>query len=307
MTKLVKRELIAVKVESTQGTDATPTAADDAILVESLSWNFANARMIERGATKPTLGKLQSIHAGTLIEVSFDVEVKGAGSAGAAPECGPLLRACGMSETTTPGVSVVYDPASEGHESVTAYIWEDGSVYKIIGAKGSYSLAANTGELAKFSFTLTGHFDGKLDQSLPTPSYSAMVPPPVIGTSFTVGGFGPVINAVSLDIGNEVVTPPSMTSADGYGDVIITDRDVSGSFDPEATLVATNDWVGDWQGGQTHAISLSLGTEAGNQFALNVPAAYYKELSPGDRDGIRTYEIAFGATGDDSSFSLTFS
>jgi hypothetical protein len=307
MPKLKKRELIAVKVETTQGIDATPSATNDAVLVENLSWSFANARMVERGATKPTLGKLQAVHAGTLFEVSFDAELKGSGSAGTAPEIGPVLRACGMAETINAGTSVVYDPASTDHESVTIYLWEDGSVYRVTGAKGTASLAANTGEIGKFSITLTGHFGGLVDEALPAATYDSTVPPAVIGTSFSVGAFGAVINAVSVDLGNEVTTPPSMTSADGFGSVLITDRDVTGSFDPEATLVADQDWVSDWQNGATQAIDLSIGSDAGNQFALSIPTAYYKEISGGDRDGVATYEIGFGAAGDDAAVSFTFS
>ena len=89
MSKLVKQEGILVKIETTPGTDAVPTAADDALLVENIGWSFAGARMLERGAVKSTLGKLQPIFAGTLMEITFDVELKGSGTAGVAPEVGP--------------------------------------------------------------------------------------------------------------------------------------------------------------------------------------------------------------------------
>lgn len=308
MPKLVKREAILAKVESSYGVDASPSASTDAILVENLGWSYAGARMVERAPVKPTLGMFQGIFAGTLMEITFDVEVKGSGTAGTAPEVSPLLRACGMAETINAGTDVEYAPASAALESATIHYYEDGSLYVLTGCRGTYSLALTVGEVAKFSFTLTGHVSGPTDSALPSPSYDDTVPPPVLNMPFTAGGYAAAINALSLEIGNQIATPSSMTSADGYGDVIITDRDVTGSFDPEATLVATNDWTGDWKDGTTVAIeSGTLGSTAGNRFAMSISEAWYKELAPGDRDGLRTYEIGFGAAGDDSAFTLTFS
>ncbi|MCX2780424.1 phage tail tube protein [Microbulbifer thermotolerans] len=307
MAKLVKRELILVKIESSYGVDATP-GASDAILVENIGWSFAGARMVERAAVKPSLGMLQGIFAGTLMEVTFDVEVKGSGAAGTAPEVGPLLRACGMAETIDAGTSVEYAPASAGHESVTLYYYEDGSVYKLTGCRGTVSVNLETGAAGKFSFTITGHVSGPTDAAMPTVSYDATTPPPVINASFSVGSYSAVINALSLDLGNTIATPPSMSAEDGYSEIIISDRDVTGSFDPEATTVAAKNWAGEWKAGTAQTITTgTIGSTAGNQYELEISSAWYKELSPGDRDGLRTYEIGFGAAGDDDAFKIIFS
>ncbi|MEK9725757.1 MAG: hypothetical protein VW405_20055, partial [Rhodospirillaceae bacterium] len=92
---LKTRHVLLAEIESAYNTDPTPTAADNAILVENLSWSYAGARMADRsGAVKPGLVPLKNLYAGTLMEVSFDCEIKGSGSAGTAPAFGPLLRAC---------------------------------------------------------------------------------------------------------------------------------------------------------------------------------------------------------------------
>lgn len=307
MAKLIKRELILAKIESSYGVDAAPDASD-AVLVENIGWSFAGARMIERAPVKPSLGMMQGIFAGTLMEVTFDVEIKGSGSSGVAPEVGPLLRACGMAETIDAGNSVEYAPASENHESVTIYYYEDGSLYKLTGCRGNVSMNLETGAAGKFSFTLTGHVSGPTDDTMPTVSYDATTPPPVINASFSVGGYPAVINALSLDLGNSIATPPSMSAEDGYSEIIISDRDVTGSFDPEATTVAAKGWIGEWKNGSAQTITTGpIGTATGNQYALEIQSAWYKEISPGDRDGLRTYEIGFGAAGDDSAFKLIFS
>ncbi|WP_444919311.1 hypothetical protein ACJJID_00250 (plasmid) [Microbulbifer sp. CnH-101-G] len=305
--KLVKRELILAKIESAYGTDAAPTGADNAILIENLGWSFSGARMAERNPITPTLGKLQGVFAGTLMEMTFDVEIKGSGTAGTPPEMAPLLRACGLAETITATTSVAYQPASDTHESATLYFHEDGSLYKLTGVRGTFSAALTTGEVGKISFTLTGHVSRPTDAALPVASYSAVVPPPAINMPFKVGSFNAVISALSLEIGNQIATPPNIAAENGYGDVSITDREVTGSFDPESTLVSENDWVGDWQDGNAQAIETgTVGHLAGNQYSLSIPQAWYKEVGPGARDGLRTYEMNFGAAGGDDAFTLTF-
>ncbi|GAB2507118.1 phage tail tube protein [Microbulbifer agarilyticus] len=306
MAKLVKRDLILAAIEATYNTDATPTGSD-AVLVENVGWSYAGARMVERPVVKPTLGQFKQIFAGTLMEITCDAELKGSGVAGDAPEIDALLRACGLASTVSAGTSVEYAPASTGHESATIYFNEDGGLYKLTGARGTVALNLETGNKGMASFTLTGHVTGPIDQAPPAATYDDVAPPPVIGNPFSVGGYSAVINALGLDLGNTIATPPSMSAADGYSEIIISDRDVTGSFDPEATTVAAQDWHGDWRSGADKAITTGvIGSTAGNRYQLDVAQAYYRELAPGDRDGVRTYDITYGAAGDDSAFTLTF-
>ena len=78
-------------------------------------------------------------------------------------------------------------------------------------------------------------------------------------------------------------------------------------FDPQASLIATDDPIGDWKAGTSKAIGTGvIGANAGNQYALSIPTAFYREIGPGDRDGIRTFDIGFVAPGDDAAFALAF-
>ncbi|WP_445362051.1 hypothetical protein ACJJIQ_00020 (plasmid) [Microbulbifer sp. ANSA003] len=305
--KLVKRELILAKVETEYGNDAAPTGAANAILVEEVGWSFAGARMVERKPVSPTLGALQGVFAGTLMEVTFNAELKGSGAAGTPPEIAPLLRACGLAETITAGTSVEYNLASEGHESITLYFYEDGSLYKLTGVRGTWTPTLTTGEVGKVAFTLTGHVSGPTDAGLPVASYSDVVPPPVINMPFRVGGYAAVISALSLEMGYTIATPTDISAENGYGEIVIVDREVTGSFDPEGTLVSAKNWVGEWQDGTTQAIETGIvGRTAGNRYSFSIPQAWYKEIAPGDRDGLRTYEIGFGAAGGDDALTLVF-
>jgi len=305
--KLTKQEGILVKLETTPGTDPTPTAADDSVMVEDIGWSFAGARMVDRSAVKSTLGQLKPVFAGTLMEMTFKCELKGSGTAGTAPEVGALLQACGCGETIVASTSVTYAGVSTGHKYVTIYYYEDGSIYEMNGCQGDMEITYEAGGIPMLNFTMTGHLVGPIDGSLVTFVFDSTVPVPFIDASFATGGFASVIENLSFSLGNKIVTPSDPNNADGYGQLAIVDREYTGSFDPQATLIATDDPIGDWKGGVSKAIATgALGSTGGNISSLSLPTCYYRELGPGDRDGIRTFDIGFMAAGDDSAFSLAF-
>ncbi len=306
MPKQVKRELVLIKIESVQGTDSVPVAATDAVLVEDIGWSYAGARMVERNPVKGTLGKFQSVYAGTLMEISFKAEIKGSGALGAAPEIGPALRACALGETIVASTSVSYSPVSTGHESVTIYFYEDGSLYKILGCMGNVNVNLPVGEIGMAEFTFTGHVVGPTDIALPTGTFDAVIPAAVIAGAFSAIGFAAVINALNMDLGNEVATPADFNASDGYSNVFIADNDPAGSFDPEATTIATKDFHGEWRAGTKGSIVTGTIGPATERYALTLPTSYYREIGPGDRDGLRSYEIGYAADGDDSAFTLFF-
>lgn len=303
---LTKREIIAIAIESTYNTPVVP-AASDALLVEDVGFNYEGARMVERAPIKPTLGKEKSIFAGTLGQVTFTAEIKGSGTAGTAPEIGKALRCCGMGETIVASTSVTYEPVSEAIESCTIYYYQDGKLRRLSGCRGTWELSGNVGEIPKISFTFTGHIDGEVDAALISPTYDATVPAPFLNAGFDVGGFAAEISTFSLSIGNEISTPPSASSPDGFGEIRIGDRDVAGGFDPEMELNSVQNYVQDWKDGTSKVITTGvIGSTAGNRYQVTINEGYYREVSDGDRDNIRTNEIGFGCDGDDNSFEIAF-
>ncbi len=97
---LTKNRLILAKVESTPGTDASPVPATDDVLVENPQWTpgIGNA---ETGEVTGSLDPRSPVFTGGGASWSGTVNLKGAGTAGAAPEAGVLLRGCGFSQTLT--------------------------------------------------------------------------------------------------------------------------------------------------------------------------------------------------------------
>jgi len=302
MSKLVRRRLLLAKVESTYNTDPTPTGVANAILIEELNWAPEGLRMVDRPAIRSSLGGLQKVYGGSLLSVSFMCEVKGSGAAGTAPEIGPLLLGCACAETVVAATSVTYKPASATQSSLTFYIYEDGTLTKMTGCRGTLDFTGEVGGRLMAGFTFLGHFSGPTDVALATPTYDSTVPPILINGSFTIGAFSAVVQAFALSLGNTTEVPPSLSAADGYGEVLVTSRDVNGSINPEQALVAANNPMALLKAGTTMALNLGPIGSAGNQIQITMPAAYYLNISPAERQGVLAYDLPFGAaesSGDD--------
>lgn len=306
---LVNREAIVVGIEGTYNQAPGSMPSTNAVLVENPSWSHEGARMIERNNVKPSLAMDQRIYGSTLKQVSFDCEIKGSGSAGVAPEIGPLLRACAMSEVIVAGTSVTYAPVSENHESITIHYYSDGIRHEITGCRGTVSFSLEAGALGKASFTFTGHESAPTDTPLITPTYDNTVPPPLINVPFRIGGYESVITNLAVEMGNAISTPADISAADGYGQVLITKRDVTGSFNPEQVLISVKNYIAEWKSGTRSLLETGvIGSAAGNRYAFSGGACYYSELAPGDVDGKRVFEISCGfaeVSGDDE-ISLSF-
>ncbi len=313
---LIKRRVVLAKIESVYNSDPTPDTTNNSIQCEEPAWSHVGARMTPRNPVRGNLSPLKSLYGGTLIQLVLKCEVKGPGSAYAAavrPEIDPLLRACGFSSTVDTSVgteTVTYVPVSTGHESVTIYIYEDGTLYKLTGGRGNVSFSAETGQPVYATFTITGHVSTMTDVSLPTPAYDTTNPPLFLSAGFSVHSYSAIINTLSIDAANAVAMAPSANAADGYGEVRLTGRDFGGSFDPEKVVVATHNPIAIWKAGTVAAMSIGpLGSSQYNKYDMDLPAVYYAEVGPGDRDGIQTYGLnykAIGSSGDDD-LTIVFS
>lgn len=314
---LVNREVLLIKTESTYGTDATPSNTADALRVEDLAWSHVDSRMVERPSVQVGFNTLKKIYGGTLMQVTFTAEIKGKGAAystSSLPEIDAALGACSTARTivTTSGLeTVTYTPLStpSAQESVTIWYYQDGMLYKLTGCVGDASFNFAAGEYGKVTFTFTGHTSTPSDATIVTPTLDAVSPPIVLSSSFTIASYAAVVNAMEFGFNNVLAKRPSINATDGYGTISVVDREVMGSLDPEAVVVATHDWDAKWRAGTAMALNLGdIGSTQYNKYKLSMPAVYYTEVSPGDRDSIRTFESNFGcliSSGDDE-WSLLF-
>jgi len=302
---LTRREVILVKIEPVYGVDPVPVPAVNSVLVENPEWNLDSLRMNDRNGVRTSLGTLRKVYGGSLKGVSFDVEIKGSGAAGTAPEMDPLLRACGLGVTNVPATSDTYAPVSTGLESVTIYYYQDGTLHKMHGVVGNVTFNLEAGGIGMAKFEMVGHEPaaGMTDAALPAPTYDATVPDPAIGATFTVGAVPLITDKLEFGLNSEIAKNGDISSYDGFAMLQIVSRDVAGSYAPEAVLKAVKDFDTPLRTDAVEALLTgAIGTVAGNIFTISMPAIQEREFGPEDRNGVRAYAIGFGATevsGDD--------
>lgn len=300
MALRTRNAVLLAEVETTYGTDPTPSASTDAVLVENPRYVYDSVQMIDRPSVRSSLGQLQQLFGRALGAISFDVEMKGSGSAGSAPEMAPLFKACGMTETVVASTSVTYafSSTSTDFKSLTLYLYEDGTLTKLHGAiPMSVSFAGEAGGVGKWSFTMVGKLGGRTDAAIVTPTYDATVPPIMKGGTFTVQSYAAVTSKLALDFGLTLGKPNSITDSTGYGQLQITARNPTGSISTLDTLIATHDWRTKFQTGTTGTLSTgTIGSTAGNRWSIGVGELFYQAPTQGDQDGLVSLEVPFGIT-----------
>lgn len=242
MTDRWRKTVILVKRETTEGTDPVPTGGGNAILAtEPQITPLANTK-IDRKLLYPQFGASPDIFAAQHVELSFAVEIAGAGAAGTVPGYGALLRGCGCSETVNGGVSVVYAPVSTGEDSVACYFHKDGTRHIFLGGRGNCVLNFEAEDVAHFMFTFQGLLGAISAQALPTVDFSAFKDPLPVGKvntpTHTLDGFAAVTKSYRLDMGNKI-THRDMVNSER---IHRSDRQSSGSVVIEAPPLGTKNF-----------------------------------------------------------------
>lgn len=313
---LTKFRLLLAKVEDTYGSDPTPTPAADAVEIKGLKVNYSSD-MLERDTYRSTLSQRAPIVGKRWTELSFTCELKGSGTKGTAPKIGALLQACGFQEGVSAGSSVLYTPDSTGLKSVTIYVYDipetgNARLHKITGARGTVSFKADAGQIATAEFKMQGLYEAVTDVSAPSaPTYETTKPPVVESSQFTLNSVNTlVVQSVSVDMNNDVVAQDDISSANAVKAFLITGRKPSGQFNPEAVLAATYDFLTDWVGATERALSMVIGSVAGNKLTVTAPKVALSSVGDSDKSGILTNDIPFrlasSSDAGDDELSLKF-
>jgi len=297
MPRIIRNTAILAKVETTYKTDAVPTGAANAMLVANMSINPLNANNVPRDLVRGYYGGSEQLVGTANVEVSFDVELAGAGAAGTAPAWGPLLQACAYAETISAGNRVEYNPVSTAIKSATIYYYLDGTLHKLLGARGTFQLKADidTGRPV-LSFRFVGIDGGTTAASNPSMTLSAWKTPVAITDANTVditlgctyatgalsGGTAFTSKGLTLDAGNQVVHTPLL----GAESVDITQREITGQYALDLTAAQMVTLMTDIKANTPTSLGYQVGMTAGNIVLLYAPNVQRINPRVEDRNGI---------------------
>ena len=301
---LVKNKLILVEIEGNYGTDPTPTTGANFVAVHNINvspdvaYNETMATDVSLSPRAGTLGKKS-------ISVTFEHQLQ---MNGATPPIDPLLLSCGYTDSDSNGV---YVPRTTGFQSCTIWVYEEDIVWKINGCRGNVVFNFNAGEPVTASFTMQGRYAKPTDTTFPTSvTDNGGSPCVAMNRAFAFNSIAPVVESLSFSLNNTIVTQPNMDDSVAHGveAVVITDRDPTGSFNPEVVKASTTpDYWSDFEAVTQRAITYVVGDGTDN-LSVSLPKIEIQNINPGDQSGIAIYDIPFQCvrnTGDDE-ISLTF-
>jgi hypothetical protein len=275
MAKLYRKRTILAKIESTYGTDSSPTGADNAIQVRNLEISPAESEVLSRDLIRTYLGNSPQLIANTRVNVTFEVEYSGSGTAGTAPQYDPILKSCGMASTVVTDTSVTYAPVSSSFDSCTIYYSTDGIRHIVTGCRGTFSISLNANQIPVYNFTMTGQYVAPTDTADPTTTFQNQADPEIFNdtntTSFTLFSATTLaLQSAEIDLGNEVVYRELVNSDK---EILIVNRAATGNFVIEAPTLATKDFFALAVAGTAGNLSIVHGQTAGNIITLTSPTS----------------------------------
>lgn len=293
MPMIDERRVILAKIEGTYGVDPTPTGAANAMLAKNIQWRpFVGGYANRADVALPALGRFSSKTAIKTIELEFDVEMTGGGAAGTAPPYGPLLRACGLAETLSGGVSATYAPISTAFESVAIYANIDGLQQKLLGWRGSVAALLRNEDIPVFHFRGVALYAVPTDTALPsltlTP-WSAPLPMNKTNTTpITLHGYSCGLQEADFDLANAF---NYQSFPGGSEQVFIVNRAPTGRAVIEHPTIAQKDYFSIADSGATGSFTLTHGTVAGNKVQITAAQSRITNPRRGLVRGISTLEM----------------
>ena len=202
----------------------------------------------------------------------------------------------GASSTYSIAANVGYKPVSASFDSASIYFNNDGVLHVITGARGTFVLNAEVGEIPTIEFTMLGIYNAPTDTAAPATTYTNQATPLIFKagntTAFSILGYSGCLMSLEFDMANETVYR-ELVGCDKS--VIITNRAVEGTCMIEAPTIAQKDFFTIANEDTTGILTMLHGTTVGNRVTLLAPKVDIGNPSYEDSDGIQMLSLPFAA------------
>jgi len=189
-------------------------------------------------------------------------------------------------------------PISESISSATMGTYENGIRKVLKGARGKLKFTGESGKPFTKAYEFMGVEAGITDLAMLTGiTRQSTKPPAFYNASFSINGVSAKIKSIEIDIATVLGIRDDVNDQRGILSFVITDRKITGSFDPEKVLVATHDFWGIWFAGTEMELDFIVGATTGNKFNFYAPKAQYQKVEDESRDGIDIAKTAFSLNG----------
>lgn len=302
MALYTRKYQLTAKIETTKGTAIAMTGTDGVfnIFDAEHTYEVPKVQRVQQGTTN----LLQHSYGAKSARIRFRTELVGLGASGAVPAWATtFLPACGWLNS---GGTFSKSDVFADQKTLTIGLHVDGHYRAICGASGTFSIVYKYGQIHDVMFDFLGKVIDESDVAIPSVTEPTIIPPRGLETA-TLASFDLDFSQFTVNSGGVVKLledPVNDSNDTGYSHACIPDFVSTGTFDPEATVVATKDYWGDFTAMTERAISLIAGAAANNTITL-AGAKFQSEALPfGNRGGIATRQIT-GVF--NTGFTLAFS
>ncbi len=255
---LSRHRALLAKIEAAYKADPNAAPADDAVQTVGLQVAPLDAEYAPLDEDRAILGARAQALTIARAGAKFGAYLAASGDAGSAPAWGPLLRACGFSETATAGNraggkadnaalrayygKVEYKPVSAAFESIWLDAFIDRNRHAMAGCRGTFELAMNSGELPMLNFDFQGLWRPVATAARPSLDVSGFKAPRAVTFAATpacsLHGVDVVLNKLTISCGND------LQHVDDPGDerIALVGREVTGSIAIQLPLASAKDW-----------------------------------------------------------------
>lgn len=290
--------LLLAKIEATKGTDSVPVVGTNAVRIKSGKITIPT-EVLARASVKQTMGPLAHLIGKQTMQLDLEVELQPSGAAGTAPMLGVLLLGCATVETIVGATSAAYEPETTpaSQKSLSIYWYEDGLLYKLLGAVGKFSFDAAIGAVGGFKFTFMAAYAVPTAVTCPTGAVYQSSSPLVMSSADVINDGAVIkVGAFGFDDGTDV----QHHYATGLSEFVVAGRTPKMKLTKDSVSTAA-EWAA-LTAGTNAALSATFGAAAGARLILTAPIARRESVNPAERADRHTQEISYGlfeTSGDD--------
>jgi hypothetical protein len=315
MTILLKRRVLAAKIETTSGVAETLTSAADCSFNAYDVVIQQDIESEEREASQ-SFGTLSAVPGGYKGRATFRIDCGWDGTSTEPSWADTFLPACGWVKT-----GQVFTPRSEGPGAnvktltIGCYLGPSGAnngpFKSLSGCAGTFTLVCPTGKMAYFEFDFQGVWITPSDVAVPSSIvYPTALPLRYANSTSTWAGTPLCVESITLDAGNEVVMR-ECAAANGFEAAIITDRRIRVTANPEMRRAAVENTWTQFTAMTEGVLTWGLDGPTNSVLTIAAPKAQLVSVTEGNRNKIVTNELEWacnkdGSTPDtDASFTFT--
>lgn len=269
-------KVILWKVETTEGTDATPTSAANALRVLNYQPTFMDADQKVRNLEKAYFGADPVAMAAFKRGARFEMEMHGGGTANGTtvPPWMVPLRAAGFAAPTVGANSVTQAPITSGIGSATHWAYIDDLLMTAVGGRATAGFRIEDDEFPVFTFDYLGRPPVALAaQAVPTnPTLTGYVTPLLActeNTTFLLASYALGLRRWEMSSNSDLQYRSLIGPTDR---VAYRDRAWRGTIVGEVPDLTAKDYFANVRPGTTMAASCVHGTTAGNIVTVAAPA-----------------------------------